>query len=207
MADPKNPEVKFSDQIRSRTFAPTAQLIIAWDGTQVICEAPGQGGAARDKIEGISFNDLPAGIQAALVELLSKAKAAKPAPTTTERLDPQVVREQRIAEARAAHISDWQKKFDNASEDEKQKMLERREQAELRRSQDIWRGIVSDHKDITLANKVIPAARRPRRIEVMANGVSVSYNPQKETNSKAPKKIGGKIPTSGSFDDAIEIDL
>jgi hypothetical protein len=219
MADPKNQQTpsieatreasasshrKFIESVKTRTFAPTAQLIIAWDGTQVICEAPGQGGAARDKIEGISFTDLPAPIQAALVELLSKAKAAKPAPTTADRPSSQAVRDQRIAEAQVAHAREWQKKFDAATWDEQQLMLFRRHQAELKRSQDIWKGLTNDH-GMPFANKIIPAGRRPRRVEVLADGVRVSYK-----NGEAPKptkKIGGKIPVSGSFDNAIEIDL
>lgn len=52
----------------------TAQLIIAFDGTALRIEAAGANGA-RQRIEGVSFSDLPFEIKVALTDQLDKLRA------------------------------------------------------------------------------------------------------------------------------------
>jgi hypothetical protein len=56
--------------------APLAQIIIAFDGAKIRVESPGANGQ-RQKIEGISFADLPIEIRAALSDQLDRARASK----------------------------------------------------------------------------------------------------------------------------------
>lgn len=53
---------------------PSANLVIAFDGTSLRIEAAGLNGM-RQKVEGVSFTDLPIEIRAALLDQLDRSRA------------------------------------------------------------------------------------------------------------------------------------
>lgn len=199
---------RWLDEFKSRKIAPAApvaQIILAWDGANLICEAPASNGAARDKIEGILITDLPGELQAALIDQLTKLKArAKPVPApatqyrdlTAERLAAAREAGQRRLAARRAEIDLIADPELRAYELEKfEKALKRAEDESKARAGEIWRGLARDH-DVKLANRAIPTDRRPRKrvLVATANGVK-EMSPRKmaddgtETKSKKTKKV------------------
>lgn len=196
------------DQKEASRYRGTPQVIIAWTYGVVIVEAPGAGGRVRTKIEGVTFDDLPAPIQAALIAQRDDNKRREIPVPAPKREDAQSVRERRIAGAREAHRREWQTQFDNATPDVQAEMLRKRELARERqetldreRAHQVWLMTASSH-DIPLANHVVDDPnRRPRRkvIVIGSDGTRRELSPR-NTNSNSSKKPTKKVDLSLAVD-------
>lgn len=173
----------------------TPQVIIAWNQGAVLCEGPSANGSARDKIEGISFDELPASIQASLIAQRDRNRATIQAQAPKRPSAPTLSREERIEKARADHARAWQQKFDASTFEEQQLMLFKRHQAEEKRkaeelahARQVWWGVHNNHGR-ELADRVITdPKRRPRA----ANAAAKKSSPKpKSKSSVAP--VGAQV--------------
>lgn len=153
-----------------------AQIIITMNSAGVLrCEAPGKNGM-RQKIDlPCDWSFLNPVLVAELKSQLAAAKRTVQAPAAT-RVDPQIAREARIAQARADHLREWTERFNAGTDVEREIMLYRREQAQRKsqelehaRAKAIWEQTAADH-GIALANRVITDPKRRPRIARVVNG-------------------------------------
>jgi len=186
---------KWLNELKSREFVPSAQVILAWDGTALRCEGPGLNGQ-RQKLE-VSFDQLPAEIQSVLIEQHDRNKVAyqEAKKAKVERVDPQIERERKAHEAGLERIRrhmEWIETLPKHRRELELKKLadakEKREQAETDRARQVWLMTAKDH-DIGLANRVIDdPKRRPARKVVIAGTGNVVYSPRSEKSETAKTK-------------------
>lgn len=209
--DPKQGQEKpFAVQLRETTIIPSAQLILAWDSAgNIICEAPGRGNAPRVKVEGLTFDMLPAPIKAALVAQRDEIRARQEqfkrdrgdliAPRASQRPSIEVERHKKNQEIYLEKMRRWQEWIDALPEEEravqlakKERAEERRRELETQRAKDIWQGVATSH-GVPLANKVIPDPKRRGRLAAKVNGAA------------APKTV--RRATKAAFNPALVINI
>jgi hypothetical protein len=201
----------------------TAQITMAWNGSELLVEAANPTTGAREKISTLSFRDLPLEFQLTLTENLRKAKARD------EELTARAKQEQNDARESRARASEIARRNSELAHQKSHEAAEQRwtqylsnlplhvvayheHKRELRRaksletSRQIYLNMASTPgQGLEFANKIIEPTRRPKRIEVVKNGVRVTYYPQSDDDKstkkakKAARKNGvhiGHIDTS-----------
>lgn len=184
---------------------PDPTIIIALTAAGLIVEAPGANGM-RAKIEGLTLDDLPFEMRAALIEQRDRLRAA-PKPTQApkaEYVDPQIERERRAQEAGQRRLAERRVWIDSLSEPQRayeqeklDKALTRAEEEHNARARAIYKNIINEHRDMDLANRVITDPnRRPKNLvrEATANGIKlVSPRTGKIYNQNKSYKTGPKF--------------
>lgn len=207
---------RWIDEFKSREIRPSAQIILAWDGFNLIVEAASTNGAARDKVEGISLTDLPGELQFALIDQLAKIKKARDEIRATEqrlkieRADPQIERERQAQEAGRERLKKRQEWIDTLPEPKRtyeqekfDKALARAEEEHAARARSLWLGIARDH-DIALANRVIDdPKRRPRRRVIVIN----SDGSRREVSPQSGKSATKNRFSKSNLKDVKSIDI
>ena len=194
-------EKTFAETLRETVIVPSAQLVIAWDSAgNIICEGASRNGAPRVKVEGLTFDMLPAPMQAALIAQRDQIANTKPrlAPKV-ERPDAEVERYRRNEAIYHERMARWQKWIDELPEEERQVQLAKKERAEekrreneLLRARGLWTGIATTH-GTDLANRAIKDPKRRGRLAAKVNGTA------------APKTI--KRATKTTFNPALVINI
>lgn len=206
LAAAKTPEAReeshraFIERIRKTEFetkpvpapvVPQPQLILAWTAAGLVIEAPGAGGAARAKIDGVSFDMLPAPMQAALLEqkdridserarqnaIAARERASRPTPPAR----PIVEVERRLENERIAaeRFAKWTAYLESLPAPERERQIAKRDAAFARRqaqldenAKQLYAYTAGKHS-IDLANRVIPdPKRRPKAARRSATRVA-----------------------------------
>jgi hypothetical protein len=163
---------RWLDDFRAREFAPTAQIVLSWDGTALRAEGPGKNGA-REKIEGISFDALQPALQAALIEQQAdRARATEhAAKIEIKRADPEIERRLRNEKIAAERARQWNEYLDSLLPAERERQIalkvqrdEREAQRRLENAKSVWWTMAGrKNQGVDFADKMIPEGRRPRR--------------------------------------------
>jgi hypothetical protein len=175
---------------------------MAWNGVSLLIEAANPNTGAREKVQGVTLNDLPLEIQITLRHNFTLAQARHEAMVELNnynRTEARLQREREINEnnKREAAAADarWQKYLEGLAPHIAGWHAYKRAQRILKStesSRKIWGDIASTPgQGIELANKIIEPARRPKRVEMTKNGTRVTYYPQTESTKKA-KRNGKK---------------
>jgi hypothetical protein len=188
----------------------TSQVTMAWNGVSLIIEAANPNTGAREKIQGVTLDNLPLEIQITLRHNFTLAQARHEAMVELNNYNKEEARLQREREInennkREAAASDlrWQNYLAGlaphvaAYHEFKKSQRLAKSKATARA---IWGDVASTPgQGVELANKIIEPARRPKRVEMVKNGVRVTYYPQTESTKKV-KKNGKKYSSPLSVD-------
>jgi hypothetical protein len=170
---------------------PHPTLVISWDQFGLKVEAPTHNGAARVKIEGISFSDLPPTMQAALIEQrdrIARQPAPTLAPSARESRDFETIRRERIEKEKKDREDRWNAALEKMTEKEREFALAQREE-NIRKAEEyrllvakrVWHNVASDH-GTELANRVIsdPTRRPGKRVIVVTKNGQHEINPRNQ---------------------------